>query len=129
MDRARYGLFPPGSTFKVVTAMAALRKDPASAAQQYECRQLANGRVGNTVKGWGRLVRDDIMDRSPHGLLSMEPAMTVSCNAYFAQLAALRVGPQALLERRFWVSAWHRRRRSGICAKACPTPAMARARS
>ena len=29
LDRARYGLYPPGSTFKVVTAMAALRKDAA----------------------------------------------------------------------------------------------------
>ena len=28
-DRARYGLYPPGSTFKIVTAMAALRKDRA----------------------------------------------------------------------------------------------------
>lgn len=98
LDRSRYGLYPPGSTFKVVTAMAALRKDPASAAQQYECRQLPNGRVGNTVKGWGRLVRDDIMDKAPHGWVSMQPAMVVSCNAYFAQLAALRVGPEALLE-------------------------------
>jgi cell division protein FtsI/penicillin-binding protein 2 len=98
LDRARYGLYPPGSTFKVVTAMAALRKDPASAAQQYECHQLAGGRVGNTVKGWGRLVRDDIMDKTPHGRPDMQTAMVVSCNAYFAQLAALRAGPEALLE-------------------------------
>lgn len=98
LDRARYGLFPPGSTFKVVTAMAALRKDPASAAQKYECKQLPNDRVGNLVRGWGRVVRDDVMDKAPHGWVSMQPAMTVSCNAYFAQLAALHVGPDALLE-------------------------------
>src|SRR5262249_11210261 len=40
LDRARYGLFPPGSTFKIVTAIAALRLDPSLAHQQYQCVHL-----------------------------------------------------------------------------------------
>ena len=51
LDRARYGLYPPGSTFKVVTAMAALRKDPQLAHKTYECIRLPDGRVGNYHQG------------------------------------------------------------------------------
>src|ERR1035438_4378981 len=40
LDRARYGLYPPGSPFKVVTAMAALRNDPQLAKQTYSCIQI-----------------------------------------------------------------------------------------
>lgn len=96
LDRARYGLYPPGSTFKIVTAMAALRKDPNNAQAQYECRRLPDGRVGNYVKGWGRPVRDDVMDRAPHGVVDLRKGTVVSCNAYYAQLATYRVGVEAL---------------------------------
>src|ERR1039458_9557071 len=51
LDRARYGLYPPGSTFKVVTAMAALRKDAQLAHKTYQCERLPDGRVGNYLKG------------------------------------------------------------------------------
>jgi len=96
LDRARFGRYPPGSTFKMVTAMAALRVDPNLANEVLECRRLPGGRVGNYVKGWGRPIRDDPTDRTPHGRLSMERALAVSCNAYFAQLAAYRVGARPL---------------------------------
>jgi cell division protein FtsI/penicillin-binding protein 2 len=96
LDRARYGLYPPGSTFKLVTAMAALRKDPASTQLTYECRALPDGRVGNSVKGWGRPIRDDIADRTPHGAVDMRKGTVVSCNAYYAQLATYKVGADAL---------------------------------
>src|SRR5581483_6951957 len=86
LDRARYGLYPPGSTFKIVTAMAALRKDTALTSQQYACVRLPDGRVGNFIKGSNRPIRDDVLDKNPHGTLDMEHAMMVSCNAYFAQL-------------------------------------------
>jgi hypothetical protein len=96
LDRARYGLYPPGSTFKIVTAMAALRKDPKNLEVEYECRALPDGRIGNYVKGWGKPIRDDVMDKTPHGSVNMRKGVVVSCNAYFAQLAAYRVGADAL---------------------------------
>jgi cell division protein FtsW (lipid II flippase) len=98
IDRARYGIYPPGSTFKMVTATAALRKSPQLASQAFTCKLLPDGRVGNFVKGWGRPVRDDPTDRSPHGDVSLEKGIVVSCNAYFAQLGTYAVGPEALLE-------------------------------
>jgi cell division protein FtsW (lipid II flippase) len=98
LDRARYGLYPPGSTFKVVTAMAALRKDPQLAARKYECIRLPDGRVGNFIKGSKRPIRDDVEDKAPHGSLDLEHAVVVSCNAYFAQLGTYDVGASALWE-------------------------------
>jgi cell division protein FtsW (lipid II flippase)/cell division protein FtsI/penicillin-binding protein 2 len=98
IDRARYGIYPPGSTFKLVTAMAALRKGTAAAGARFECKRLPDGRVGNYVRGWGRPVRDDPTDQTPHGTVDLERGLAVSCNAYFAQLATFALGPQALLE-------------------------------
>jgi cell division protein FtsI/penicillin-binding protein 2 len=96
LDRARFGLYPPGSSFKVVTAIAALRKDPALAQQKFECIRLPDGRVGNYVGK--RAIRDDIKDTAPHGSLDMAKGIAVSCNAYFAQLGAERVGVQELYD-------------------------------
>jgi cell division protein FtsI/penicillin-binding protein 2 len=47
-DRARYGLYSPGSTFKIVTAAAALRKDPALSEETFICRRLPDGRTATT---------------------------------------------------------------------------------
>jgi cell division protein FtsW (lipid II flippase) len=98
LDRARYGLYPPGSTFKVVTAMAALRKDSQLSKQTYSCIRLPDGRVGNYLHGSTRPIRDDIEDKSPHGTIDMERAVVVSCNAYFAQLGTYNVGAQQLFD-------------------------------
>ena len=97
LDRARYGLYPPGSTFKLVTAAAALRQDLAANGDTFTCSLLPDGRVGARIRGWARPVRDDVLDRHAHGTIDMHEAVVHSCNAYFAQLA-LRVGPKALLD-------------------------------
>lgn len=98
LDRARYGLYPPGSTFKIVTAVAAMRINPALARQQYQCVRLSDGRNGNFVGNSRRPVRDDVEDHSAHGTLDMNRALVVSCNAYFAQLGTYKVGPEQMLE-------------------------------
>jgi cell division protein FtsI/penicillin-binding protein 2/cell division protein FtsW (lipid II flippase) len=95
LDRARYGQYPPGSTFKLVTAIAALRLNPKAMANSYNCHWLADGRCGTVVPGWRREIRDDIEDHA-HGTLNMGQAIAVSCNAYFAQLGVFSVGSQAL---------------------------------
>lgn len=97
LDRARYGLYPPGSTFKLVTAMAALRQDPSLAQTEFECRHLQDSRVGIQLPGWSRPIRDDELDKTPHGSVAMTHGIVVSCNAYFAQLG-VRVGPQAIAD-------------------------------
>jgi cell division protein FtsI/penicillin-binding protein 2 len=97
LDRVRYGLYPPGSTFKLVTAMAALRLDPALENKSFSCRRLPDGRMGAQIPGWRKPIRDDVGD-SAHGMLTMQRAIAVSCNAYFAQLGVFSVGAKALSE-------------------------------
>jgi cell division protein FtsW (lipid II flippase) len=97
LDRARYGLYPPGSTFKLLVAGAALRSGPTDRDATFMCIRLPDGRVGNYVRGIPRPVRDDPMDTEPHGAVDLRRALVVSCNAYFAQLAS-HMGPRPLLD-------------------------------
>lgn len=98
LDRARYGLYPPGSTFKVVTATAALRTNPELENQTFTCSRLPDGRTGAFIGNSKRPIRDDVQDTVPHGTINLDRAITVSCNAYFAQLAAYKLGAEPLLE-------------------------------
>jgi cell division protein FtsI/penicillin-binding protein 2/cell division protein FtsW (lipid II flippase) len=97
LDRTLYGQYPPGSTFKLVTAIAALRRDPLLTRRTYQCHPLGDGRCGNTIAGWNRAIKDDMGDHA-HGTIDMERAIAVSCNAYFAQLGVHDVGSKALAE-------------------------------
>jgi len=97
LDRARYGLYPPGSTFKLVTASAALRQHVDPRRTTFTCARLADGRVGAKISGWNRPVRDDVLDAHPHGTIDVHGGFVHSCNAYFAQLA-VRLGARPLLD-------------------------------
>ena len=116
LDRARYGVYPPGSTFKLIVAGAALREARARREETFACERLPGGRVGARIPGWTRPVRDDPKDTSPHGAVDLHKGLVVSCNAYFAQLA-LRLGPRPILDA---ASAFQ------IDAASPPTPASLR---
>jgi cell division protein FtsW (lipid II flippase) len=97
IDRARYGVYPPGSSFKIVTAAAALRTRPDLVSTTATCERLPDGRVGARIPGWARPVRDDPTDTTPHGAIDLSRALVVSCNAYFAQLG-MRLGAAPLAD-------------------------------
>lgn len=81
-NRAISGTYPPGSTFKMVTAVAAVSSgkiDP-------------NVRMNCTPSAW---VAPQAKCPKAHGNVNMYEALAVSCNNYF-QKAAQQVGHEAL---------------------------------
>jgi len=73
-NRATLTRYPPGSTFKMILAAAALEKGIASQWWQVECSGAF--RVGNKV----------FKDLHVHGTVNMIEAIQRSCNVYFYQL-------------------------------------------
>ncbi len=95
-DRAVLGEFPPGSTFKVVTASALARRGmrPSSPVQ-----------CPATVTIGGRVFHND--NNEQLGSTNLQTAFAVSCNSTFAMLAAKRLtGPSlAAMARQFGFNA------------------------
>jgi len=98
LNRATQGLYPPGSTFKAVTAAAALESgfDPTQKIRVDDPFQ--------PDRSWG-----DYFVRSAsrsHGDFDMADGLRLSENIYFAKVG-LQVGPEKLAEyaRRFGVAA------------------------
>ena len=76
-NRATQSVYPPGSTFKIVTAASALKYLPELAEEEFECTgdlQLN----GHTIHDYGNTV---------HGRMDLKEAFSVSCNNIFAALA------------------------------------------
>ena len=92
-------VYEPGSTFKMLTAAAAIDSGMTSPQEGFYC----SGRYtvdGSTVRCWG----------APHGAQSMREALENSCNPVFTQLA-LRMGSDRLYR---YLTAFGLGRRTGI---------------
>ncbi len=87
LNRATQGLYPPGSTFKVVTASAGLD----SGAIDLESTIDAPA----TIDVQGKPLSNS--DGTSYGPISLEPALTGSVNTWFAQLGE-EVGSDTLFE-------------------------------
>jgi len=92
LNRAFAGLYPPGSTFKLVTAASALAS--GHEAFRVTCRHTVDN-VAWSYQGHHYLRRriTDEAGMPTHGDEGMEDALRVSCNVYFSQLAIL-IGPE-----------------------------------
>jgi penicillin-binding protein 2 len=87
LNRAVQGLYPPGSTFKPVTAMAALREDQVEPEETLWCG--SSYLVGNR--------RFPEHSTPGFGDIALERALAVSSNVYFYQ-TGLRAGPEAIAD-------------------------------
>ncbi|MCE2993448.1 MAG: penicillin-binding protein 2 [Alphaproteobacteria bacterium] len=84
LNRAVSSAYPPGSTFKLVTALAGLRNNIPH-TQTYHCSGVFN--MGHRqVKCW---------KADGHGTINMHTAIAQSCNPYFFNLA-LAIGMDKL---------------------------------
>jgi len=77
LNKAISSVFPPGSIFKLVTCLAAL-KYGISPNQKFLCK--AGGFLGDKFNCW---------KLDGHGLLNMEEAIGVSCNHYMYNIAQI----------------------------------------
>lgn len=84
-DRAVQGLYPPGSVFKIITAIAALEEKVIRPDETLNCYGIF------WISTWPYRCWKEI----GHGAIAMERAITESCDIYFYQLG-LRLKVEAL---------------------------------
>ncbi len=85
LNRAISGLYPPGSTFKMVTALAALEAGVVTLKEKVECAGSFEF-AGQSFRCW---------NRRGHNRVDLHRALKESCDVYFYELAR-RVGIGAL---------------------------------
>lgn len=76
LNRAAQGIYPPGSVFKIITALEYIRENPDYKEYHYQCE--------------GSITEDDVTincyHNKNHGEVDLETAFAKSCNAAFADM-------------------------------------------
>lgn len=78
VNRVTQGMYPPGSTFKIFTALEYLRQNPTGMQDYtYSCSGSYRMEDGSTIYCYGH---------SAHGTLTFEQSFARSCNSSFANI-------------------------------------------
>lgn len=78
INRATQGLYPPGSTFKIVTALQYMRENPDYKKFKYTCK--GSFTIGD--------MKINCYNNKVHGTVDLETALAKSCNAAFASIGS-----------------------------------------
>ncbi|NLJ96711.1 MAG: penicillin-binding protein 2 [Clostridiales bacterium] len=78
LNRASGGLYPPGSTFKVLTALAYMRENPNYLDYSYKCKGQTEYE-GMTIS---------CSNKKVHGNLNLKESFAKSCNTSFATIGS-----------------------------------------
>lgn len=76
LNRATQGLYPPGSTFKILTTLEYIRENPDYNKYHYDCKG----------KGTFNEITINCYNNKKHGKEDIKKSFAKSCNASFAQL-------------------------------------------
>lgn len=111
-NKATQGLYPPGSTYKMIVALAALEAGVISPSETVTC-------VGHTELGDRRF---HCWRRGGHGRMNLIESISQSCDVYFYEIAQ-RVGIEAIsaMARRLGCGVRHALPLSGITEGLTPT--------
>ena len=78
VNRVTQGMYPPGSTFKIFTALEYMRENPSGMQDySYQCAGNYRAQDGNVIYCYGH---------SAHGTVSFEQSFARSCNSSFANI-------------------------------------------
>ncbi|MDO4300887.1 MAG: penicillin-binding transpeptidase domain-containing protein [Clostridia bacterium] len=87
LNRATQGLYPPGSTFKIITAAAALEADKALESFEIDCD--GEEKFGHSII--------HCYNGKAHGNVNMDSAFAKSCNIYFSEIG-VKIGAGKLID-------------------------------
>lgn len=77
LNRATQGLYPPGSTFKIITALEYIRENPET------CNQYSYNCTGSITRGEDRI---QCYHGTVHGQVDFRRSFAKSCNTSFANI-------------------------------------------